>query len=107
MRHLLHRDAALPGLSAPVCERGRAIPLVYVEPDHSGYARTLTAFSLAGAMVATVDIIGDGAARRKLNTIGCQGIPVVNAGRRIWGGRQPGPIMQFAGTSVERRERAS
>jgi hypothetical protein len=72
--------------------------LVYVEPDHSGYARTLSAFSLAGAAVQTVDIIGDGAARRALRAIGYQGIPVVNAGRRIWGGRQPGLIMQFAGT---------
>lgn len=55
MRNLFHRDAAMPGLPAPV-----------VEPDHSGYARTLTAFRLAGAAVAAVDIIGDDAARRKL-----------------------------------------
>jgi len=96
MRNLFHRDTAVPGLPAPVYERGRAIPLVYVEPGHTGCACTLTAFRLAGAAVEVVDITGDDEARHALKTIGYQSLPVVNTGQRIWTGHQPALIMAFA-----------
>jgi len=76
MRNLFHR-AAVHGLPARLSMSG-----VYVEPDHSGYARTLTALRLVGAAVETVDIIGGGVARRTLKAICYQGI-------------------QFAGTVIE------
>ncbi len=95
IRNLFHR-AAGHGLPAPICERGRAVPLVYVEPRHSGCACTLAAFRLAGAAVEVVDVTGDDEARRALKAIGYQSLPVVNTGQRVWVGHQPSLIMAFA-----------